>query len=348
MITRITRELGMDHPIFSAGMARVSQAKLVAAVSEAGGMGCLGGVSFMPDALRQEIRNIRGLTAKPFAVNLLTGDPSDPEALVKAWTSLSPSQREKLKGVGPLLTPGASAAQLTTVLEERPAVLVLTFGTPRDLVGKCHARGIKVIAMCGSVNQAIAAEKAGVDFVVAQGTEGGGHTGYVGTMALVPAVVDAVKIPVIAAGGITDGRGVAAAFCLGAEAVWCGTRFVASEEAFGHDNYKRKIVEGEARDTVLTTSYTGKNLRTFRNAWTERAHGPASFPQQYAIAADRVETGYQDGDMHEGMMPAGQGVGLIHDILPAGEIVRHLGTEATRIIAQTADKLVGSSSSGNS
>ena len=332
MITRITRELEMAHPIFSAGMARVSQAKLVAAVSEAGGMGCLGGVSFMPDALRQEMRNIRALTKKPFAVNLLTGDASDREASVAAWKLLSSAQRQKLKGVEPLLTPEAGAAQLTAALEERPAVIVLTFGTPRDIVAECHARDIKVIAMCGSVNQAIAAENAGVDFVVAQGTEGGGHTGYIGTLALVPAVVDAVKIPVIAAGGIVDGRGLAAALCLGAEAVWCGTRFIASEEAFGHENYKQKVVDSEARDTVLTKSYTGKNLRTFRNAWTERAHGSVSFPQQYAVAADRVETGYQDGDLQEGMMPAGQGVGLIHDILPAGEIVRRMVTEAAEIL----------------
>ncbi len=339
MITRVTRELGMTYPVFSAGMARVSQAALVAAVSEAGGMGCLGGVSYMPDALREEIRAIRSLTSRPFAVNLLTsgleGADEAWEATATAWNGLSEAQRKKLKGVEPLLTRGAAEGQLSVVLEERPAVVVLTFGTPRELVDALHARGSKVIALCGSVGRAVEAEAAGVDYIVAQGAEGGGHTGYVGTLALVPAVVDAVKVPVIAAGGIVDGRGLAAALCLGAEAAWCGTRFIASEEAYGHPNYKQKVLSSAARDTTLTKGYSGKPMRAFRNRWTDRQEGVAAeFPVQYAVAAERVESGYQDGDLAEGMMPVGQGVGLVHEILPAGEIVRSMAEEASAILGR--------------
>jgi NAD(P)H-dependent flavin oxidoreductase YrpB (nitropropane dioxygenase family) len=332
MITRLTRELGMLYPVFSAGMARVSQAPLVAAVSEAGGMGCLGGVSYMPEALETEIRRIRSRTSRHFAVNLLTSDTAAESDAVTAWNSLSDEQREKLKGIEPLLTPGAAAAQIEVALSERPAVIVLTFGTPRNLVEACHARGIKVMAMCGSLGAALEAEAAGVDCVVAQGTEGGGHTGHVGTLALVPTVADAVRIPVVAAGGIVDGRGLAAALCLGAEAVWCGTRFIASEEAYGHARYKQRVLEGEARDTVLSAAYSGKSMRAFRNSWTSTQHHPVSFPAQYAAAAERVESGYQDGDMEEGMMPVGQGVGLVREILPAGEIVRQMAHEASEIL----------------
>jgi enoyl-[acyl-carrier protein] reductase II len=129
--------------------------------------------------------------------------------------------------------------------------------------------------------------------------------------------------------------------CLGAEAAWCGTRFIASEEAYGHAAYKRRVVEAQAKDTTLTGSYSGKNMRALRNRWTERPQAgdaPPSFPLQYAIAGERVESGYQDGDLAEGMMPAGQGVGLVHDILPAGEIVRRMSREAAAILADNAGR----------
>ncbi|HUF45589.1 MAG TPA: nitronate monooxygenase [Aestuariivirgaceae bacterium] len=350
--TRVMRELGMAHPVFSAGMARVSQAGLAAAVSEAGGMGCLGGASFMPEALREEIHDLRQRTARPFAVNLLTpaiyysGDPADDAGarVHQAWERLTPAQRQKLKGIEPLLTPGIAKEQIAVVLEERPAVLVLTFEVPHDVVAACHERGIKVMALCGSVGRAVAAQAAGADYIIAQGTEGGGHTGYVGTLALIPAVVDAVGIPVVAAGGISDGRGLAAVLCLGAEAAWCGTRFVASEEAYGHVLYKRRLIGAAARDTTVTKAYSGKTLRTLRNDWTVQwetaSRGDsAEFPAQYGVAGERVETGYQDGDVEQGMMPAGQGVGLVHDILPAGEIVRRLSREAAEILARLAVQL---------
>jgi enoyl-[acyl-carrier protein] reductase II len=337
--TQVMRDFGMAHPVFAAGMARVSQAPLVAAVSEAGGMGCLGGVSFMPDALRAELRDIRRRTSRPFAVNLLApaafGTGEEAEAARAAWRRLSPEDKARLQGIEPLLTPGIADDQLAVVLEERPAALALTFGVPPEVAAACHERGIRVMALCGSLGRAIEAEADGADCIIAQGSEGGGHTGHVGTLALVPTVVDAVKVPVIAGGGIADGRGLAAILCLGAQAAWCGTRFIASEEAFGHANYKARLLAATARDTTLTTAYTGKNLRTLRNAWTEGQKGASvPFPAQYGRAGHRVESGYRDGDVEEGMMPAGQGVGLVHDILPAAEIVRRLSQEAAVILSR--------------
>jgi enoyl-[acyl-carrier protein] reductase II len=346
MRTALTERFGITHPVMSAGMARVAQAPLVAAVSEAGGMGCLGGVSYMPAALRDEIRAIRTLTAAPFAVNLLV-PPSllddsleDWEPVRRRWEHLSAEAREKLRGVEPMLTPGAVEHQLEVVLAERPAAVVLTFDAPAWFVAECHTRGIAVFCLVGSVSRAEQAQAAGADFVVAQGTEGGGHTGYVATMVLVPAVVDAVRLPVLAAGGIVDGRGLAAARCLGAHGVWMGTRFVASVEAYGHPAYKQRVVDGASKHTTLSRSYTGKPLRTFRNRWTDQWEGRgdelAAFPEQYAVAGPRVESGYQDGDVDEGMMPAGQAVEVVHEILPAGEIVRRVVADAETVLARSA------------
>jgi enoyl-[acyl-carrier protein] reductase II len=352
MRTDLTTGLGIEHPVISAGMARVSQADLVVAVSEAGGMGCLGGISYLPDALREEIREIRSRTEKPFAVDLvvpevLLADSEDADwaPVRELWERLTPEQRTKLKGVEPMLTPGAVQGQIEVILEESPPVLALTFNVPKYIVDACHEKGMQVIALSGSVNRSVAAAEAGADYVVAQGTEGGGHTGYVGTAALVPAVVDAVDIPVIAAGGIADGRGLAAALCLGASGVWCGTRFIATEEAYGHEAYKARILAATAKDTMLSKAYTGKNLRTLANDWTRAWEGRTGeargFPGQYAVAGERVETGYQDGEAVEGMMPAGQGVGLVTEVMPAGEVVRQMVASAESILDQLASTATG-------
>lgn len=343
MKTALTDRLGITHPVVAAGMARVAQAPLAAAVSEAGGMGTLGGVSFLPDALRTEIQQIKKTTDRPFAVNLLVPptltdtSAGSWEPVTELWKGLSPEERGKLAGIEALLTPGAVQGQVEVVLDEAPAVVVLTFDSPTWFIDECHNRSIAVMSLVGSVSRAIDAEKAGVDFVVAQGTEGGGHTGHVGTMALIPAVVDAVTVPVLAAGGIVDGRGLAAARCLGAAGVWMGTRFIASDEAYGHRAYKQRVLDAGSRDTILSRSYTGKPLRTLRNEWTAewetRGEDIKSFPAQYAVAGTRVETGYQDGDTAQGMMPAGQAVQLLHDIQPAGDIVREIVEQADRILA---------------
>lgn len=344
MDTALTRHFGITHPIMSAGMARIAQAPLVAAVSEAGGMGCLGGVSFFADDLRSEIAAIRSRTSKPFAVNLLlppsmvTDDEATWAPVRERWQALDTDDRRKLRGVEPLVTPGTVEGQVEVVLEARPAAVVLTFDVPEWFVTACHERDIAVMALVGSVGRAEQADVAGVDFVIAQGTEGGGHTGHVSTMVLLPAVVDAVRRPVLAAGGIVDGRSFAAARCLGAEGAWMGTRFVATPEAYGHERYKRRIVDGHSRDTVLTKAYTGKPLRTMRNDWTDewtnRTAEIADFPAQYAVAGVRVETGYQDGDVQLGMMPAGQGVETIHDVRPAGDVVRDIVADAEAVLAR--------------
>jgi NAD(P)H-dependent flavin oxidoreductase YrpB (nitropropane dioxygenase family) len=347
MKTALTTRFGIEHPILSAGMARVAQAPLAAAVSEAGGMGCLGGVSYLADALREEIRNIRALTSKPFAVNLLVPpslvdeDAASWAPVRELWQSLSAAEREKLRGVEPMLTPGAVAEQVEVVLDERPAAVVLTFDVPEWFVDACRERDIAVFALVGSVGRAQQAQIAGAEFVVAQGTEGGGHTGYVSTMVLLPAVVDAVRVPVLAAGGIVDGRGLAAARCLGAHGAWMGTRFIASHEAYGHRVYKDRLVAASSKDTTLSRAYTGKPLRTLQNdwtrAWVDRDDEIRGFPAQYAVAGTRVETGYQDGDLREGMMPAGQGIELVHDLLPAGDIVRSIAADADRILRDLAE-----------
>jgi NAD(P)H-dependent flavin oxidoreductase YrpB (nitropropane dioxygenase family) len=347
--TALTEMFGISHPICSAGMARVAQADLVIAVSNAGGMGCLGGVSFMPDALRAEIEKIKAGTDRPHAINLLlpesltTEDEEQWGPVREVWNSLPAEDKIKLAGVEVLLTPGAVADQVQIVLDAAPDAIVLTFGTPDWFMSECRERGIKTFALVGSIGAAKAANDAGVDVIVAQGTEAGGHTGYVSTMTLVPAVIDAVDKPVLAAGGIADGRGLAAALSLGAAGVWVGTRFIASPEAYGHDNFKRRVLDGTFKDTTITYSYSGKRMRAFANEWTRRweTSGQKSpgFPGQYAVAGTRVETGYQDGDMEFGMMPVGQTTQLVHEITPAAEIVTSMAEQAEQILLGLAARI---------
>ena len=344
--TVLTQMLGITHPVCSAGMARVAQAELVTAVSNAGGLGCLGGVSFMPDALREEIEKIKSGTDRPFAVNLLLPDSLTTEneeqwaPVRQLWSSLSDRDRVKLAGVQALLTPGAVADQVEIVLDARPDVVVLTFATPDWFISRCKELGIKVMALVGSVGKAQEASGAGVDIIVAQGSEAGGHTGYASTMTLVPAVIDVVEQPVVAAGGIADGRGLAAALALGAAGAWVGTRFIASPEAFGHEAFKQRILEGTFKDTTVTYSYSGKRMRAFANDWTAEWEASqqkgAGFPAQYAVAGTRVESGYQDGDVDFGMMPVGQATQLVHEVLPAGEIVTSMVAEAENILVGLA------------
>jgi enoyl-[acyl-carrier protein] reductase II len=347
--TALTDLFNIQHPICSAGMARVAQADLVTAVSNAGGLGCLGGVSFMPDALRDEIAKIKAGTDRPWAMNLLlpasltTENEEQWGPVRELWSSLSPEDRTKLAGVEVMLTPGAVADQVEIVLDAKPDAIVLTFGTPDWFMTECKNRGIKTISLAGSVGAAIEASNAGVDVIVAQGTEAGGHTGYATTMTLVPAVIDVVDKPVLAAGGIADGRGLAAALSLGAAGVWVGTRFIASPEAYGHDNFKNRVLAGTFKDTTITYSYSGKRMRAFSNEWTKdwEASGRESvgFPGQYAVAGVRVETGYQEGDMDFGMMPVGQTMQLVHEITPAGEIVTSMAEQAEQILRGLAGRL---------
>jgi enoyl-[acyl-carrier protein] reductase II len=214
MRTRLTDVLGIEHPVMLAGMGGVSYHRLVAAVSEAGGFGCLGASTMTPQQMVEEIAAVRAVTAKPFGVDLLTAIPQD------------------------------MVAQVTRIIDGGATVFVAGLGVPSDVVELCHSRNVLVVNMCGKVRHAVAAAAAGCDIVVAQGTEAGGHTGQVGTLPLVAQVVDAVgdQVPVVAAGGISDGRGLAAALALGADGVWVGTRFIATPEARAVPGYKDTLL----------------------------------------------------------------------------------------------------------
>jgi len=203
-------------------------AELTAAVSNAGGLGVIGGAMSSADALRDEIRKTRELTDKPFAVDLLAPDPD------------------------------AIRPQIDVIFEEGIKIFVAGLAVPGTFIDEMHSQGMKVVVMCGKVRHALKAEAAGADAVAAQGTEAGGHTGEIGGLALVPQVVDAVNIPVLSAGGITDGRGIAASFALGAQGAIVGTRFIASPEAMAAASYRKALVEGREDSTTRTRCYTGK------------------------------------------------------------------------------------------
>ena len=312
MRTRLTDLLDIEHPVMLAGMGGVSYYELVAAVSEAGGIGTFGASTMRDGQLQQEIEMAKALTSKPFGVDLLTA------------------------------LPGQVEAGIQTVIDGGARIFVAGLGVPREVVDLLHANNVLVGSMCGKVRHAIAAVSSGCDFVVAQGTEGGGHTGTVATMALIPQVVDAVgdKVPVVAAGGLFDGRGLAASMALGADGVWIGTRFIATPEAQAVNGYKDALIRIQEDGTIISKSYTGKTCRVVRNEWTNHyEQNPGDllpFPQQ-AFASGKAgvnHLGYPNGtavDADREFMPAGQGVGAIHELIPAGDIVRSMVAEAERV-----------------
>jgi nitronate monooxygenase len=302
-------------------MAGAAGGSLAAAVSNAGGFGLIGGTTpDGPDGLRKMIRDARDRTDRPFGVGFISSFPGL-EDLVR------------------------------TALEEGVAAIAHSFADPAPYVAAAHDRGIKVLLQVQTVGQAKAAVRAGVDLIAAQGTEAGGHTGYSGGLAFVPAVVDAAEgIPVVAAGGVADGRGLAAALMLGAEGVWVGTRFVASEEAMTPAWAQERVVEAGADDTVLTRAYDlttgaafpkGIGDRVLRNAFTEAWHG-----RDEAVWENREELAVQvvaaipEGEASVAPVRAGVAAGLIHEILPAGEIVRRMAAEAERILRERPSQVL--------
>lgn len=347
--TRLCDLLGIEHPVMSAGMGFVARAELAAAVSNAGGLGVIGGAGFGAERLRLEIQRTRDLTPKPFGVDLLlpvqtTGEvlpprpPHDRPALDDdARAALLKDSGFGEFAVGDNGRPVRPEELMRVVLEEDVPVFASGLGDPGPWVPSLHERGTVVMALVGNVKNARRVRDAGVDVVVAQGGEAGGHTGRVATVALVPAIVAAVDpTPVIAAGGITDGTGLAAALALGASGVWMGTRFVATLEAQGHVNYKNKIVEAGEDDTVVTRSYSGKPLRVLRNRWTEewerRQDEILPFPQQFRHSSSVYVAARRDGDTDVGSMPCGQGAAQIAAVEPAGAIVARVVEEARRIL----------------
>jgi enoyl-[acyl-carrier protein] reductase II len=311
--TPICDLLEIDVPILLAGMGGVAYADVCAAVSNAGGFGTLGMASKNPEGIRAEMRRVRELTDKPFGVDLLAALPKQ------------------------------MMASIDIIIEEGAKAFIAGLGVPGPLVQKCHDNGVLVMSMCGKVSHAIAAEEAGCDVVVAQGTEAGGHTGKIAGMALIPQVVDAVDIPVLGAGSIVDGRGLAAVLAFGAQGAWMGTRFIASHEARAGETYKKQIGESRAEDTIVTRCYSGKPMRVIANSHvTKKESAPETiqrFPEQMYSS---MEEGVMDalGGQTEGIdpdrhcMPCGQGAGAIDDILSCQEIVDKTMAEAREVISR--------------
>jgi len=309
--TPICDLFGIEHPIFLAGMGEVAYADVCAAVSEAGGFGTLGMVGATPERIREEMRAVRKRTRKPFGVDLLAALPAQVNAAIDV------------------------------IIDEGATAFIAGLGVPEPVIERCHRAGVKVMAICGKLSHALHAEAAGCDAVVAQGTEAGGHTGAVAGLALVPQIVDAVRIPVLAAGSIVDGRGLAAALALGAQGVWMGTRFIASEEARASRTYKQRIVAAEGSDTVVTRCYSGKPMRVIRNPyveeWERRSAEIQPFPQQL-VASGKAGVMFfmrdEATDPARTCLPAGQGIGGIREILPARVIVERVLAEAADTIAR--------------
>jgi nitronate monooxygenase len=368
--TRLCDMLGIEYPILSAGMGPSligektgAPVELVVAVSEAGGLGVLGGAGYTVEELREKIREIRKQTDRPFGVDVLlpaksvaAGDAPAESArkipLRDAIGVLPEKHRawiQKVKEELGLQDPEAVISGGTTTsrphaavavcLEERVPLFCAGLGNPGFMVKEAHAAGTLVLGIAGNAKNAGRIARDGADLVVAQGHEAGGHTGRVGSMALWPQAIDAAApTPVLAAGGIGDGRGVAAALAMGCIGVWVGTRFLASKEGGALELQKQAIVRATDEDTRRTTIYTGKTSRAtytrFHDLWEESGLEPLPFPVQVVLASAVVDMLNQAG-REEYVGPfAGQVAGLIHEIEPAGRIVERMVEEAAEILTR--------------
>lgn len=305
MKTRITELLGIEYPIIQGGMAWVAEHNLAAAVSNAGGLGLIGAASAPEDVIRAEIRATRELTDRPFGVNVM------------------------------LLSPYADEVA-RVVVEEGVKVVTTGAGNPGKYMEMWKKAGIKVIPVVASVALARMMERGGVDAVVAEGTESGGHIGAATTMTLVPQVVDAVHIPVIAAGGIADGRGLAAARMLGAEGVQIGTRFCVAKECICHENYKQKILKAKDIDSAVTGRSHGHPIRCLRNQMTRdylklEASG-APFEELERLTLGSLRSAVMDGDVKNGTVMAGQIAGMIDREQTCEEIVQEIMSQANELL----------------
>ena len=305
MKTKITDLLGIEYPIIQGGMAWVAEHHLAAAVSEAGGFGLIGAASAPAEIVREEIRKAKALTDKPFGVNIML---------------LNPNSEEVAK----------------VVVEEGVKAVTTGAGNPEKFIPMFKEAGIKVIPVVASVAMAKRMERYGADAVVAEGMEAGGHIGSQTTMALIPQVVDAVDIPVIAAGGIGGGRGFAAVTMLGAEAVQMGTRFVVADESIVHDNYKDRIVKAKDIDTVVTGLSTGHPIRVLRNQMTKEylklEESGAPFEELEKLTLGALRKAVMDGDIKNGSVMAGQIAGLVHKRQSCKEIIEEIMREAESLL----------------
>jgi nitronate monooxygenase len=353
--------LGIEYPIVQSGMGSVAGPDLAAEVSRAGGLGVVGGLSQPPEEVRTRIRFVREHTDRPFGVNLWLHSelrpPVDvnaipPATVARVQEALAPFRRalDLPQPKGPLPpAPDHFDAALEVILDERVPVFSAAIGIPdAAMVRRCHERGIKVMAMVATVQDARDAAAAGVDVIVAQGSDAGGHrsvgakpidpgVAMVGTMALVPQIVDVVRTPVVAAGGMADGRGLVAALALGAAGVLLGTRFVATRESTAPEFYKKHLLEREADGTVVTDAFTGQWARALRNRFAVeyQASGSPTLPSllQSVIAQDVFGAAYKQQNAEHYPMFAGQSVGLIHNLPGAGEVVEALVREAREILS---------------
>jgi enoyl-[acyl-carrier protein] reductase II len=310
--TPICDLLGIEHPILLAGMGGVSYAEVCAAVSNAGGFGSLGMAGTSPAFIRDQMKRVKDLTDKPFGVDLLAAQP---ETLTQS--------------VDVIIAEGAKA-------------FIAGLGVPTPILTELQAAGIVVMSMCGTVGHAVKAAAAGCDAVIAQGTEGGGHTGKVASAALWPQCVDAVDVPVIAAGGLYDGRGLAAALAFGCQGVWMGTRFIASHEAHAGQAYKDAIIAMRDTSTTISRGFTGKTLRAIANDTTDHfdrhPEDLKPFPLQVmeSAQANRLGpiVGILDVDPKTQCLAAGQGGGGVDAILSCAEIVERMLAEAKEALGR--------------
>jgi len=376
--TAFCDRVGIEHPVVLAGMgpvagtgAAVATAALAAAVSNAGGLGMIGGVAYPPEVLRAEIRTVRSLTDKPFGVDLLlspnflvprgTGRlPSMPgagalprahvEAIARIAKSLdielvpAPPDRSEM---GDWVKPGQSwaGAQIEVLLEERVPVFASGLGTPRPFAESLEANGITILSLVGTVKAARQVAADGADYVVAQGTEAGGHTGRIGTLALLAQAIEAVApTPVIAAGGVASGRALAGVLAMGAEAAWCGTAFLVADEANQPALQKRRILDAAAEDTVVTRLYSGKTMRNISNplieAWEREGLMALPMGAQAVLIRD-LQYSIERAGRHELLMnAAGQTSGLLTKQRPAAEILAEMVAEAAELLGAGLAKRV--------
>mgnify|MGYP004456178071 FL=1 len=314
MKTRITELLQIEYPIIQGGMAWVAEHRLAAAVSNAGGLGIIGAASAPPEVVREEIRKCKELTDRPFGVNIMLLNPN----------------ADEVAGI---------------VVEEGVRVVTTGAGNPAKYMDLWKRADVKVLPVVASVAMAKLMERAGADGVVAEGMESGGHIGQTTTMALVPQVVDAVSVPVVAAGGIADGRGLAAAFMLGAEAVQMGTRFVAAKESIVHENYKHQILKAKDIDSVITGTSTGHPVRSLRNHMTREylqlEKENADFMELEKLTLGSLRKAVIDGDTVNGTLMAGQIAGLIREEKSCADIIQDIMRQAQQTVQRVYTERLG-------
>ncbi len=380
--TRLCDILGIEYPVILAGMGGVATAELVAAVSEAGGLGIVGAASMPAEEIERQVRRIRDLTSKPFGVDVLlpsgvatprpapaaaaTGDA--PAAAPKGPRDLLPEQYRTFldnartefelpargedqawtQGLSRLGAGDFSKRQVEAILELKVPVFAAGLGNPAPYADAFHAQGAKVIGLVGNVKNARRIAESGTDVVVAQGTEAGGHTGRIGTMALLPQVIDAVApTPVCAAGGIGDGRGIASALAMGCDGVWIGTAFLVAREATWPDILKERILAATEEDTRVTRLYSGKTMRNINNPlieyWESQKLDALPMGMQ-GIVSGEIMAGARQADKMELLMnPAGQISGMLHESRPAKDILEEMIREAAEILSEGLAKRVQAS-----